>query len=176
MRQVQCGDLRFQAASATTAAHDAHQFLADTDSDVVGLAQILVHNNLNTTKRNVARTGQQLTSVSERMQFCARHKESPAQRGILSPWKSTPKATAVHDALGCLDQKTSIPFVDLFLFWIQSTFRLSHDVRPICTNAECPRLDSIRRFHHAALWRPEKCLVLIKLFVTRADNHETIAI
>jgi site-specific recombinase XerD len=47
----------------------AHKFLEDNPGDLVSLAQILGHENLNTTKRYVARTEQQLADASERMQF-----------------------------------------------------------------------------------------------------------
>ena len=47
----------------------AHKFLEDNPGDLVSLAQILGHENLNTTKRYVARTEQQLSDASERMQF-----------------------------------------------------------------------------------------------------------
>ena len=47
----------------------AHQFLADNNNDLVSLAQILGHENLNTTKRYVQRTSDQLGEASERMTF-----------------------------------------------------------------------------------------------------------
>jgi site-specific recombinase XerD len=47
----------------------AHKFLEDNPGDLVSLAQILGHENLNTTKRYVARTEQQLAAAAERMQF-----------------------------------------------------------------------------------------------------------
>ena len=47
----------------------AHKFLEDNPGDLVSLAQILGHENLNTTKRYVARTEQQLADAAERMQF-----------------------------------------------------------------------------------------------------------
>jgi site-specific recombinase XerD len=47
----------------------AHMFLEENPGDLVSLAQILGHENLNTTKRYVARTEQQLADASERMQF-----------------------------------------------------------------------------------------------------------
>ncbi|RCS47803.1 integrase [Bremerella cremea] len=47
----------------------AHKFLEDNPGDLVSLAQILGHENLNTTKRYVARTEQELADASERMQF-----------------------------------------------------------------------------------------------------------
>lgn len=45
----------------------AHQFLADTGNDLVALAQILGHENLNTTARYTKRTQQQLREASERL-------------------------------------------------------------------------------------------------------------
>lgn len=47
----------------------AHQFLADNPGDLVSLAQILGHENLNTTKRYVQRTEGQLADAIERMTF-----------------------------------------------------------------------------------------------------------
>ncbi|WDI39872.1 tyrosine-type recombinase/integrase [Bremerella sp. P1] len=47
----------------------AHKFLEDNPGDLVSLAQILGHENLNTTKRYVARTEQELADAAERMQF-----------------------------------------------------------------------------------------------------------
>jgi integrase/recombinase XerC len=47
----------------------AHRFLADNGNDLVSLAQILGHENLNTTKRYVQRTEGQLAEASERLQF-----------------------------------------------------------------------------------------------------------
>jgi site-specific recombinase XerD len=47
----------------------ARKFLEDNPGDLVSLAQILGHENLNTTKRYVARTEQQLAAAAERMQF-----------------------------------------------------------------------------------------------------------
>ena len=47
----------------------AHQYLADNPGDLVGLAQILGHENLNTTKRYVAKTALQLHDASERLSF-----------------------------------------------------------------------------------------------------------
>jgi integrase/recombinase XerC len=47
----------------------AHQFLADNGNDLVSLAQILGHENLNTTKRYVQRTEGQLAEAAERLSF-----------------------------------------------------------------------------------------------------------
>lgn len=47
----------------------AHKFLEDNPGDLVSLAQILGHENLNTTARYTKRTQQQLSDASERMQF-----------------------------------------------------------------------------------------------------------
>jgi integrase/recombinase XerC len=47
----------------------AHQFLADTGNDLVGLAQILGHESLNTTARYTKRTGEQLADASERLTY-----------------------------------------------------------------------------------------------------------
>jgi integrase/recombinase XerC len=47
----------------------AHQFLADTGNDLVALAQILGHENLNTTARYTKRTQQQLGEASERLSY-----------------------------------------------------------------------------------------------------------
>lgn len=47
----------------------AHQFLADTGNDLVALAQILGHENLNTTARYTKRTGEQLADASDRLNY-----------------------------------------------------------------------------------------------------------
>jgi site-specific recombinase XerD len=47
----------------------AHRFLADNGNDLVSLAQILGHENLNTTKRYVQRTEGQLADAAERLSF-----------------------------------------------------------------------------------------------------------
>ena len=47
----------------------AHQFLLDNGNDLVGLAQILGHENLNTTARYTKRTEGQLGEASERLVY-----------------------------------------------------------------------------------------------------------
>jgi len=47
----------------------AHQFLQDTGNDIVALAKILGHENLNTTARYTQRTQRQLAEAAERLSF-----------------------------------------------------------------------------------------------------------
>ena len=47
----------------------AHQFLADNGNDLVALAQILGHENLNTTARYTKRTEQQLGEAMDRLTY-----------------------------------------------------------------------------------------------------------
>ncbi|MCA9108758.1 MAG: tyrosine-type recombinase/integrase, partial [Planctomycetaceae bacterium] len=47
----------------------AHQFLEDNPGDLVSLAQVLRHENLNTTRRYVQRTEEQLAEVSDRLAY-----------------------------------------------------------------------------------------------------------
>jgi integrase/recombinase XerC len=47
----------------------AHQFIADTGNDLVGLAQILGHESLNTTARYTRRSEDQLAQASDRLAY-----------------------------------------------------------------------------------------------------------
>jgi site-specific recombinase XerD len=47
----------------------AHQFLADTGNDLVGLAQVLGHQNLNTTSRYSLRTQDDLAAAADKLNY-----------------------------------------------------------------------------------------------------------
>lgn len=47
----------------------SHKFLEDNGNDLVSLAQILGHENLNTTARYTKRTGQQLSDAADRLNY-----------------------------------------------------------------------------------------------------------
>lgn len=47
----------------------AHKYLEDTGNDLVGLAQILGHENLNTTARYTKRTQQQLAEGTDKLSY-----------------------------------------------------------------------------------------------------------
>jgi site-specific recombinase XerD len=47
----------------------AHQFLADNNNDLVGLAQLLGHESISTTSRYCKQTQEQLAQASERLTY-----------------------------------------------------------------------------------------------------------
>ena len=47
----------------------AHQYLADNPGDLVGLAQILGHSNINTTARYTQRREEELSEAADRVVY-----------------------------------------------------------------------------------------------------------